>query len=611
MDVVSACPLRVGSIVWQPREGAYVLTVVCKATFALAPELSVLAEEQDDPNEHDEYWDDDERRSLSAASDLAPFKRGADILLVGHAYAPHAALSGPFFARLVVGDVLDKTIEVHGERAWTADGRLIEEPPSGRIALRWERAAGGPGTTNPVGVPPNTPLDARNLRRVPNFGPPGLRLARPSDVIPPVGFGPIAPTWPDRSDKLPRHASGWDHHRLGDGPLPAGIDASFFNTAPFDQRVAEIRGDEPISLTNLHPHAPHLSTRLQLVKPRALVQKSGAPAELSFRCDTLLLDTNRGIGSLTWRGTLALASPMEDVCVVVTTEESDRRLSGAGQPGTVQLDWRSSQQAAGSPALPFTPGELAGDLSIEETTSLSAEPPRVDPGAALPFIKPKLSFEPPPAPPPAPPPRPPSSVPPPPPDLASPGLPAAPPMIGPLAALRAPAPPDAAPPSAPPPSAPAEAAPAPAPLPDVDPAALSIEQFAAISAEIAEQHEARADILRRREWSEGTFAAAERRFSRELADEASRGEHDARARYDRAYVAAVEGFRGPIEPGEYARIVASLVKGQANAVLDELHIQRPALMPILRSWTKNVAGDKGAAGGALAALDAFRANKRG
>ncbi|HVK66872.1 MAG TPA: DUF2169 domain-containing protein, partial [Polyangium sp.] len=165
MEVVSACPLRVGSILWQPREGAYVLTVVCKATFTLAPEVSALAEEQDDPNEHDEYWDDDARRSLSAASDLAPFKRGADILLVGHAYAPHTSPGGPFFARLAVGDLLDKTIVVHGERAWTADGRLLEEPPAGRVALRWERAAGGPGTMNPVGVPPNAPPDPRHLRR--------------------------------------------------------------------------------------------------------------------------------------------------------------------------------------------------------------------------------------------------------------------------------------------------------------------------------------------------------------------------------------------------------------------------------------------------------------
>ncbi|HVK70876.1 MAG TPA: DUF2169 domain-containing protein, partial [Polyangium sp.] len=398
--------------------------------------------------------------------------------------------------------------------------------------------------------------------------------------------------------------------------------------------VAELVGNERISLTHLHPHFPALATRLELVKPRALVQKSGAPADLRFRCDTLCLDTNRGIASLTWRGSLPLASPHEDGCVVVTTEASDRQLAGRGAPGTVQLDWRSNQQAAVSPALPFAPSDLADEetsnLSLEDTTTLSPESQRVDPGAALPFVKPPLAVlgaalpaPPPLAPAPV---RPPSSVPPPPPlpfepppasrpappDRLAPGLPPAPPMIGPLATLRDPGPTEIPPPSAPTPAppAPVEATPEPAPEPAIDPATVSIEQFAAISAEIAEQHESRADILQRNELTERTFAEVERRCSRELAEEASRGEHEARTKYDRSYVAVVEGFRGPIKPDEYARIMASLVRGQANAVLDELAIQRPALMPILRSWAKNAAGATGAGGGALDALDAFRGTKR-
>jgi len=88
MDVVSSCPLRVASLVWQPRAGAFALTVVCKATFALAPGESPLTDEQDDPFEDDVHWDDDERRSLATASDLAPYKRRADVLVVGHAHAP-------------------------------------------------------------------------------------------------------------------------------------------------------------------------------------------------------------------------------------------------------------------------------------------------------------------------------------------------------------------------------------------------------------------------------------------------------------------------------------------------------------------------------------------
>lgn len=88
MDVISYCPLPVASLVWRPRAGSWALTVVAKATFTLEPGESPLAEEQELPFEDDIHWDDDERRSLAAASDLAPYKGRADVIVVGSAHAP-------------------------------------------------------------------------------------------------------------------------------------------------------------------------------------------------------------------------------------------------------------------------------------------------------------------------------------------------------------------------------------------------------------------------------------------------------------------------------------------------------------------------------------------
>src|SRR5580658_7936433 len=88
MHVTSASPLRVASVVWQPRPGSFALTVVCKATFALVPGTATLASTQDEPYPFDAWWGDDPRGSLRHAGDLAPFKRRADVLLVGHAYSP-------------------------------------------------------------------------------------------------------------------------------------------------------------------------------------------------------------------------------------------------------------------------------------------------------------------------------------------------------------------------------------------------------------------------------------------------------------------------------------------------------------------------------------------
>src|SRR5206468_2579065 len=96
----------------------------------------------------------DPQRSLYSPSDLAPFKQRGDVMLVGHAFAPRGEPVRSLVVRIIVGEV-DKSIEVHGERAWSPDGLLREGPRFAKMPLRYERAAGGPDTRNPVGIRPD------------------------------------------------------------------------------------------------------------------------------------------------------------------------------------------------------------------------------------------------------------------------------------------------------------------------------------------------------------------------------------------------------------------------------------------------------------------------
>src|SRR5690348_15591455 len=105
MEVLSLCPFRAVGLVWQPRPVAYSLLLVCKGTFELGPGVARLAEIQDYPNEEDNHWDDDANRSLYSATDLVPMKPRADVLLVGHAFAPYGQEVDSFVTRLVVGEV--------------------------------------------------------------------------------------------------------------------------------------------------------------------------------------------------------------------------------------------------------------------------------------------------------------------------------------------------------------------------------------------------------------------------------------------------------------------------------------------------------------------------
>ena len=102
-----------------------------------------------------------------------------------------------------------------GDRSFGLDGRLGDPAPFTRMPLVWERAAGGPGTSNPAGRPVGDAARADSSGRVPapNLLPAGLHLMSRDDFVPPVGFGPIAPMWPSRAACFHQHVAWWDPSR--------------------------------------------------------------------------------------------------------------------------------------------------------------------------------------------------------------------------------------------------------------------------------------------------------------------------------------------------------------------------------------------------------------
>ena len=323
MEILASPPLRAGSVLWQEQPGQWTLTVVCKATYALAPGEASLAPEQEDVNEQDNHWDDDPQRSVYAPGDLAPFKLRPEVMLVGSAFAPSAQPARALVARVVVGE-LDKSIEVFGLRARDSDGSLREGPRWRQMPLRYERAAGGPASWNPVGVSA-TAVDTHGRRVLPSLQPPGPAMIAPDEAMAPIGFGPLAATWPTRRDKLRRGGAGRADHDWNDEPLGEAFDGTFFQAAPLDQRIDVLRPDEPIVLENLHPEHPRLVTRLPGVRPRARVETPDLPSwELTLVADTLWIDTNRALCTLTWRGQIPLDGRDQPGLVRVGLEEPGR-----------------------------------------------------------------------------------------------------------------------------------------------------------------------------------------------------------------------------------------------------------------------------------------------
>lgn len=363
MQVFSNCPLRVRSIVWQPAPGSWALTVICKATFTLAPGNSPLAAIQEDPQSGDRGWDGHEASSLYAPSDLVPFKARADVILVGHAFSPGQTPTNVLATRLSFGDI-DKSVEVFADRVWGPDGQMRMVRPFATMPLRYERAAGGPGTWNPVGIPFDAPPDAQGVATLPNLQPPGLSLTRRGEPIAPIGFGPIAPGWPARVEKLGRHVGAWSPTSWEAHPVPAALDPGYFNAAPPDQQLDSLRPGERILLKNLNPGCPVLVTRLAPVAPLALLDRGRGLEPIALSCDTLWIDTDRAVAALIFRGRLALSQENEPGEIRISLEKA------ALAPSLGRPDRRSPKDEATSPILARRPPpEAPEDPSLPPPSS--------------------------------------------------------------------------------------------------------------------------------------------------------------------------------------------------------------------------------------------------
>jgi len=379
MEVVIVAPLRAVAFVFQPFSGTHALTVVQKLTFVLAPEVCPLAPDQEPIHEEELHWDDDPRKSLFAPSDVAPFKRRADVLLVGSAFAPGGRPVRTLTVRLAVAG-MEKTIEVHGPRLFTLAGELREGAAFTRMPLRYERAAGGPDTWNPAGVWLDGPRDPYGQRHLPNLQPPGVELREVGQFVPPIGLGPIASTWPLRVERLHGRADVASPLTARRVPLSDDFDPAYFQDAPADQQVAALRPDETLLLEHLHPERERLVTRLPGLRPRAILEIPGEPPlEVPLTADTLWIDTDHNLCTLTFRGHVALADPSARgrVRVQLLDEEPPEATTEDSLPVlTAEMPVAPSPRRAPSPSI---------DDVVKEITAV--EPPSPAP-AALPFAPP-------------------------------------------------------------------------------------------------------------------------------------------------------------------------------------------------------------------------------
>jgi hypothetical protein len=415
MDVVAQGSVSASSLLWQ-RNASWVLTVVCKATFDLVPGEARLRPTPEPPHEQDIPWEAPYPRSLRAATDLIPIKPNVDVVLTGHAYAPGGRAARSVIARLVVGS-FEKAVEVVVDRYFDAAGKLHEAHPFTHMPLVYERAAGGPGTWNPVGIRVGQ-RDAHGNISLPNLLVPGTQVLSPDRLfIAPTGFGPIPADWPSRVEKLGRRSPRDLPPDWRGQSVPDDIGRDYFNVAPLDQQIELLHENEVITLENLLAAHPSLTTRLPGLRPSATLEVRGAAAAISVRLDTLHIDTDRATCTLIWRGHMPLRDPREAGRLLVALDGPPPSLPAKRRPtlagterapdptttvdspfeGTMQISAKAVAAILPFAASPPRPPPSRDALS-QSSSSWGAVAPAPEP--ARPPSVPEQATLPPPAPPP-------------------------------------------------------------------------------------------------------------------------------------------------------------------------------------------------------------------
>ena len=552
------------------------LSVVVKATFGILASDGYPAgapREAEPFRTADLHHKNQPLAHVVAASDRAPWKVAVDVTALGHAFTPRGVPGPEAHARFLVQQggraVVDKVVRVVGDREKPED----KPAPFTKMPIVYQKAFGGFGApANPIGVSgqddeqPNV-LDPQNAWR-------------------PAGFGPIAAAWPLRSKLL-----GDVPRRAIDAPiveLPAGFAFAYFQSAPQDQQIGELLPDASITLQGFHPELDRVEVTLP--SPRAVgaiygldAADEGAPALLRFRADTLHVDADRWLATVTFRAFVDVESEARIARILVAVGVGlggqdpiipERRPTGAAAAPVV---------VARAPSLPPPASKPTGTLDLPGS---GAEKITLPFGAQAVAASPVV------------------------------GLPASPaPMLSPLpgpAFIPGPAPTigdqlaePSAPPSRPGPAASAffhdlsklRGVEAPGVVPRAKDAALEppkphelvdLERYAEICGAVDDKAEVPA-ALAERKIDAAAYREAERHWRRALAFEQNRAGQELRDRFDVAFVASWEvKHPGRFERAHYDRLVEAQKKGILQVEMRDQKLDPALGMRLRRVWRKRV-----------------------
>ncbi|VFQ44905.1 DUF2169 family type VI secretion system accessory protein [Desulfoluna butyratoxydans] len=330
-------PYAAETFVLRDQHGTRQAVAIIKGTFLYDEQGFV----QDAPDQlplcyADEYYGKPGLSSLRYASDLVPEKKGTDIVLNGHAYAPGKKAVRKLDTALMVGPH-QKRVRVYGDRAWRYRLGVVTKTsplPFIKMPLVYERAFGGADTShkktkkqghcleNPVGTGFRM---ARTKKTLDGHPLPNLEWANRSiqawkDKPSPAGYGFVSPHWEPRGSRCGTYDDEWERRRMP--LLPEDFDPGFYNTGSSDLALDEwIAGDEVVTLVNLHPDNEKIQFNLPGINLTSAFILRDQTYKPDVRLDTLLIEPDANRFSIVWRSVYPKPDRLDELKQVTVSHD--------------------------------------------------------------------------------------------------------------------------------------------------------------------------------------------------------------------------------------------------------------------------------------------------
>lgn len=338
MELINATNMLAGYTMGMEPSGRELLVVVVKGTFHLpkSGEEPRLLEQQVALIMADTFTGEPGFSAPYYEVDFAPRKLKCDILLQGSAYAPE----GRPISRVPVGLRIgqwQKSFAVCGKRHWEyglAGVNATEPEPFSIQPFSYDVAFGGVDNfpedqakhaafmRNPIGkgFHKNIKKEWIDGAPMPHTEALDQQVENPDGDYAPMAFGPIGRGW---SSRLP-HAGTYDQNWIDNTfPfLPSDFKDEYYQAAPLDQQVPYLRGGEEVVLVNLTPEG-RTSFRLPIIDmPVVFFRKKGDRHETEALLDTIVIEPDKRLFSITWRVCLPLKKNIFEIPQVLVGKKS-------------------------------------------------------------------------------------------------------------------------------------------------------------------------------------------------------------------------------------------------------------------------------------------------